>query len=177
MLLQAAKKITHPGTVLSPDAHAPAERSAELRENSFPSNAPPLPSALTPFAAAAAPRPNLVLIFADDWGWGDLGSHGHPWLKTPHLDRLAREGTDFHQFLTNHAHVLILLADNPELRLRDVAAEVGVTERAVQKIVAELEAGGVLARVAGGGSPPALAVARGGEDRVADGQGALKGRP
>lgn len=48
--------------------------------------------------AAAAQRPNVVFIFADDWGWGDLSSHGHPWLKTPHLDRLAREGTDFHQF-------------------------------------------------------------------------------
>lgn len=53
----------------------------------------PRPSSLT-----AAPRPNIVFIFADDWGWGDLSSHGHPWLKTPHLDRLAREGTDFHQF-------------------------------------------------------------------------------
>jgi N-acetylgalactosamine-6-sulfatase len=50
------------------------------------------------FAAAPAPRPNIVFIFADDWGWGDLSSHGHPYLKTPHLDRLAREGTDFHQF-------------------------------------------------------------------------------
>ncbi|MBL9189674.1 MAG: sulfatase-like hydrolase/transferase [Opitutaceae bacterium] len=51
-------------------------------------------------AAAAAPskRPNIVFIFADDWGWGDLSGHGHPWLQTPHLDRLAREGTDFHQF-------------------------------------------------------------------------------
>ncbi len=48
--------------------------------------------------AAPAPRPNVVFIFADDWGWGDLSSHGHPWLQTPHLDRLAREGTDFHQF-------------------------------------------------------------------------------
>jgi len=48
--------------------------------------------------ASAAQRPNVVFIFADDWGWGDLSSHGHPWLKTPHLDRLAREGTDFHQF-------------------------------------------------------------------------------
>ena len=46
----------------------------------------------------AASKPNVVFIFADDWGWGDLSSHGHPWLKTPHLDRLAREGTDFHQF-------------------------------------------------------------------------------
>ena len=51
----------------------------------------------TIFAAEAA-RPNVVFIFADDWGWGDLSSHGHPWLKTPHLDRLAQEGTDFHPF-------------------------------------------------------------------------------
>ncbi len=50
-----------------------------------------------PHSTLAAP-PNVVFIFADDWGWGDLSSHGHPWLKTPHLDRLAREGTDFHQF-------------------------------------------------------------------------------
>jgi N-acetylgalactosamine-6-sulfatase len=48
--------------------------------------------------SAPATRPNIVFIFADDWGWGDLSAHGHPWLKTPHLDRLAREGTDFHQF-------------------------------------------------------------------------------
>ncbi|MBA4016504.1 MAG: N-acetylgalactosamine 6-sulfate sulfatase (GALNS) [Pirellula sp.] len=43
-------------------------------------------------------QPNVVFIYADDWGWGDLTCHGHPDLKTPHLDRLAREGTDFHQF-------------------------------------------------------------------------------
>ncbi len=49
-------------------------------------------------AAAPAARPNVVFIFADDWGWGDLSSHGHPWLKTPHLDRLASEGIDFQQF-------------------------------------------------------------------------------
>ena len=48
--------------------------------------------------AADAARPNIVFIFADDWGWGDLSCHGHPWIKTPHLDRLAREGTDFQQF-------------------------------------------------------------------------------
>ena len=39
----------------------------------------------------AASIPNILFIFADDWGWGDLSSHGHPWLQTPHLDRLARE--------------------------------------------------------------------------------------
>jgi N-acetylgalactosamine-6-sulfatase len=48
--------------------------------------------------AADATKPNIVFIFADDWGWGDLSCHGHPWLKTPNLDRLASEGTDFQQF-------------------------------------------------------------------------------
>lgn len=49
-------------------------------------------------------------------------------------------------FLTNHGHVLLCLARSPELRLRDVAAEVGVTERAVQRIVADLEEAGYLTR-------------------------------
>lgn len=47
---------------------------------------------------AAADRPNIVFIFADDWGWGDLSCHGHPWLETPNLDRLAAGGTEFLQF-------------------------------------------------------------------------------
>ena len=46
----------------------------------------------------AEERPNIVFIFADDWGWGDLSCHGHPYVKTPNIDRLAKEGTDFHRF-------------------------------------------------------------------------------
>lgn len=49
-------------------------------------------------------------------------------------------------FLTNHAHVLICLALDPEARMRDVAARVGITERAVQRIVADLDEAGYLAR-------------------------------
>jgi len=49
-------------------------------------------------------------------------------------------------FLTNHAHVLLCLASDPEARLRDVAQRVGITERAAQRIVAELEEGGYLER-------------------------------
>ena len=49
-------------------------------------------------------------------------------------------------FLTNHSHVLICLALEPDLLLREVAQRVGITERAVQKIVLELEEGGVLIR-------------------------------
>ena len=43
-------------------------------------------------------KPNIILIFSDDWGWGDLSCHGHPYLKTPNIDRLAKEGADFSQF-------------------------------------------------------------------------------
>ena len=41
-------------------------------------------------------------------------------------------------FLTNHAHVLLCISRDPDIRLRDVAREVGITERAVQRIVHEL---------------------------------------
>jgi len=49
-------------------------------------------------------------------------------------------------FLTNHSHVLICLAEEPDIRLRDVAGRVGITERAVQRIVTDLEEAGVLVR-------------------------------
>jgi predicted transcriptional regulator len=45
-------------------------------------------------------------------------------------------------FLTNHAQVLLCLADTPDIRLRDVAERVGITERATQRILAELIDGG-----------------------------------
>lgn len=48
--------------------------------------------------SASEHRPNFVFIFADDWGWGDLGCYGHPHIQTPNLDRLASEGTLFSQF-------------------------------------------------------------------------------
>ena len=46
----------------------------------------------------AEDRPNILFLFADDWGWGDLSCHGHPYIKTPNIDRLAAEGTDFQRF-------------------------------------------------------------------------------
>jgi len=49
-------------------------------------------------------------------------------------------------FLTNHAIVLLCLAADPNQRLRDVAASVGITERAVQRIVADLEEAGYVTR-------------------------------
>ena len=47
-------------------------------------------------------------------------------------------------FLTNHAHVLILIARESDLRMRELATEVGITERAVQRIVEDLSTAGYL---------------------------------
>ena len=52
--------------------------------------------------------------------------------------------------LTNHAHVLLCLAKNPSERIRDIALEVGITERAVQRIIVELEADEYLEHVRDG---------------------------
>ncbi len=49
-------------------------------------------------------------------------------------------------FLTNHARVLFCLADDPSLRPREAADRIGITERAVQRIVSDLEEAGVLTR-------------------------------
>ncbi len=52
---------------------------------------------------------------------------------------LTSESTHNWTFFTNHTHVLLCLLTQPEARLRDIALRVGITERAVQRIVAELE--------------------------------------
>lgn len=58
-------------------------------------------SLITLFAEAQAADqgpPNIVFMFADDLGYGDLSCYGHPYAKTPVLDQLAKEGTRFTQF-------------------------------------------------------------------------------
>lgn len=51
--------------------------------------------------ATPAPGPNIVLILADDLGWGDVGFNGRRDWKTPNLDRLARQGTVFRRWYTS----------------------------------------------------------------------------
>jgi arylsulfatase len=53
--------------------------------------------------AAAADRPNVVLIYADDLGYADVGCYGAKDIKTPHIDRLAAEGTRFTSFYVSQA--------------------------------------------------------------------------
>ena len=50
-------------------------------------------------------------------------------------------------FLTNHAHILMCLAKSPSERIRDLAVKVEITERAVQRIIVELEAEGYLEHI------------------------------
>jgi len=50
-----------------------------------------------PFAVAQE-KPNVVFILADDLGYGDLGCYGHPYAKTPNVDRLAKSGTWFTRY-------------------------------------------------------------------------------
>jgi hypothetical protein len=56
------------------------------------------------------------------------------------------EGGGSWTLLTGHGHVLVEIARNPETRIRDISAVVGLTERTVQAIVADLEAAGYLTR-------------------------------
>jgi len=58
--------------------------------------------AITSLAAGQRP-PNVVLIYCDDLGWGDLGCFGNPRIRTPNIDRLARQGTRFTSFYVAQA--------------------------------------------------------------------------
>ena len=60
-----------------------------------------LPPLIAPSCAAepaTASRPNIVLIMADDLGWGDPGFNGNTVIKTPHLDAMAKAGLRFDRF-------------------------------------------------------------------------------
>jgi predicted ArsR family transcriptional regulator len=66
-----------------------------------------------------------------------------PEANAPSVTPTPRQWT----FLTNHGHVLICLSRNADARIRDIATEVGITERAAQGILAELEADGYVTKV------------------------------
>ncbi|MFM7050534.1 MAG: sulfatase-like hydrolase/transferase, partial [Planctomycetota bacterium] len=67
----------------APETHAPAPREIAC-----------------PAAPAPASRPNIVLIFADDLGYGELGCYGQRRIDTPNIDALARDGARFTHFYT-----------------------------------------------------------------------------
>jgi len=73
-----------------------------------------------------------------------------PGEHDPGVPSARPEGEPSWTFLTNHAHVLICLSADPDLRLRDVAARVGITERAAQRILHDLVEAGYVERARSG---------------------------
>ena len=59
---------------------------------------------------------------------------------------MARNGTPTWSFLTNHAQVLLCIAQDPGIRLREIGETIGITERAAHRIVSDLAAAGYVAR-------------------------------
>ena len=56
---------------------------------------------LLPGLLAAANKPNIILVMTDDQGYGPVGRHGHPWIKTPNLDKLYDQSTRLTRFLVS----------------------------------------------------------------------------
>ncbi|MDF1712850.1 MAG: arylsulfatase [Akkermansiaceae bacterium] len=56
---------------------------------------------LLPGHLAAADKPNIILVMTDDQGYGPVGRHGHPWIKTPNLDKLYDQSTRLTRFLVS----------------------------------------------------------------------------
>ena len=52
-------------------------------------------------SALAAKKPNIILVMTDDQGYGPVGKHGHPWIKTPNLDKHYEKSTRFTRFLVS----------------------------------------------------------------------------
>ena len=55
----------------------------------------------TLYGQSKSTKPNIIFIFADDWGYGDISAHGSTWIKTPHIDKMISEGMDFANFTVN----------------------------------------------------------------------------
>lgn len=67
-------------------------------------------------------------------------------LMTSYAESVVEAEIPKWTFLSNHAHVLLCVVRDPEVRIRDIAGHVGITERAVQRILNELEQAGILLR-------------------------------
>ena len=55
--------------------------------------------------AKSVVKPNFIVVFVDDMGYGDLASYGHPTINTPNLDKMAYEGQKWTQFYLSLIHI------------------------------------------------------------------------
>ena len=53
------------------------------------------------YALPFGEKPNIILVITDDQGYGPIGKHGNPWIKTPNLDKLHGQSTRFERFLVS----------------------------------------------------------------------------
>ena len=90
------------------------------------------------------PATNAVEGPAD--GWRRSGASGAGPRRSTVGEPGAQAAKPGWTFLTNHAHVLLCIANEPDIRGRDIAAHVGITERAAQAIIADLVAAGYIRR-------------------------------
>ena len=90
----------------------------------------------SPLTAAATP-PNIILILADDLGYGDVGVYGATLIDTPHLDRLAGEAVRFTKFYAsaNGHRLLEYLYEHPIISVNEVQDLIGMTYPAANKLV------------------------------------------
>ncbi|MGV8094346.1 MAG: sulfatase [Mangrovibacterium sp.] len=85
---------------------------------------------LAALTTEAQNRPNIILLMADDLGWGDTGYNGNPVIKTPHLDQMAKEGVQFNRFyaacaVCSPTRASVLTGRNP-YRMGVFTANIGI---------------------------------------------------
>ena len=88
--------------------------------------------------------PNIVIIFADDLGYGDLGMFGHPTIKTPRLDRLAAEGLKLTSFYVAEP---VCSASRYSLLTGRYSVRAGITDALMPEIKDGLETSGMPFRI------------------------------
>ena len=85
------------------------------------------------FGVLASERPNIIVIMADDMGWGDVGFNGNTIIKTPHLDALASDGVIMERFysaapLSSPTRASVLTGRHP-FRTGVFSANVGILRK------------------------------------------------
>ncbi|HOX56545.1 MAG TPA: sulfatase [Candidatus Paceibacterota bacterium] len=95
VLAAAVALSMNPSLVAASRQSAAGWDGSSLRRSAETPLRPPVSAGQLP--AAAVVKPNVVLILADDLGWTDLGCYGSTYYKSPHIDRLARDGVRFTQ--------------------------------------------------------------------------------
>src|SRR5262245_50369170 len=89
---------------------------------------------------AAAKNPNIVIILADDLGYGDLSCYGHPTIRTPNLDRMAAGGMRFTDFCRS---ACVCTASRAGLLTGGLAIRTGMAGTEKKRVITQKDPGGL----------------------------------